>query len=162
MSKQWWRRGAVGLAALAGTVGSLCGLGSGTAQAADSSAYLTIYPYAYRTDCFYMSGVIPMSQYDAQGYLNNGAYMYAEMWGDDPIYDDHIVSSQVVYQNTNLDPAFYATANGIEFYWYGCLSHSKLNEDWGGDELFVTVVVIDGAGHALADYLETNRVHKNY
>ena len=31
-----------------------------------------------------MSGVIPMSQYHAQGYLSNGAYMYAKMWGDGP------------------------------------------------------------------------------
>ena len=158
------RRRGVRMAGLLAAGASLLGVGIGAtpAQAADTTASFYVYPYISNIDCFYMSGVISMSQYDAQGYLNNGAYFYAEMWGDDPIYDDHIVSSQVVYQNTNLDPRFYATARGIEFDWYGCLYHSQLNEDWGGDEIYVTVVAIDGAGHALADYVETNRVHRSY
>lgn len=31
---------------------------------------------------------LPMNQYDAQGYINNGARIEIECWGDDSVFDD--------------------------------------------------------------------------
>jgi hypothetical protein len=105
---------------------------------------------------FEIRGVVPMNEADAWGYLIHGAWMYIEMWGDDPTYDDHILSSPVVYRN-EFELNMRATPNGIEFDWFPSVTHSKLNEDWGEDEIYVNAVVFAGNRSLLCD-VESRRL----
>jgi hypothetical protein len=122
------------------------------AGAAPVTAGLTMYRPTYYPPqgCWEAAGTIPMSNYDAEGYLDNGAALIVELWGDDPIYDNYLVGF-VRYENRTQGPLFYASDRGIEWYWNGCLPRTTLDEDWGEDELYVAMAVIDGDGNVLAE-----------
>jgi hypothetical protein len=74
----------------AAAVGMTVGLATAPAQPATGmSAKLTIR--SENADNAYwvaVDGLIPMSRYAAQGYINNGATMQLRLWGDDPASDN--------------------------------------------------------------------------
>jgi hypothetical protein len=150
----------VGIVSLLGTLG----LRAAPADAAVSrTGSLGIYWYSPGYYSFRMTGLIPMSRYDAQGYLNNGAMLYISLKGDDSWYDDTRLGPLVIAQTgeTNWGPALYASDRGIEIGWFEIVGAGVLNEDIGGDELYVYAMVIDGDGHVIRE-LETNRVYGSY
>ena len=56
----------------------------------------------------------------------------------------------------------YATPDGMFVDWYGCMSRSTLDEDWGGDEVFAYFAALDGAGGLLTDYIRSANVHRSF
>ena len=64
----------------------------GMALAQTQTRYFRVYPGEEGEHCVIWQDFISTSQYDAQGYLNNGAALVVEMWGEDPYYDDFLVS----------------------------------------------------------------------
>jgi hypothetical protein len=142
------------------------------ARAIPKTGYFSVYrdPTISGHYCFSMWDYIAMSHYDAQGYLNNGATLRLSMWGDDGgLYgdDDLLIGPLVVTQNGNASPyyvGFYAQSGlyeGIHISWSGCVPSRVLNEDVGGDELYVSSIVVAGDGGVIRK-LETPRVYGNY
>ena len=142
------------------------------ALASPRTGYFSVYrdPTIWGHYCFSMWDYIAMSYYDAQGYLNNGATLRIAMWGDDGGLtgnDDLLIGPLVLGQNGNGSPyyvGFYAQSGlyeGIHISWSGCVPGRVLNEDAGGDELYVASTVIDGDGGILRR-LQTPRVYGNY
>jgi hypothetical protein len=141
-------------------------------QAIAKTGFFSVYrdPTIAGHYCFSMWDVISMSQYDAQGYLNNGAKLRLSMWGDDGGLtgdDDLLIGPLVVAPNGNASPyfvGFYASTGfteGIYISWAGCVPSRVLNEDVGGDELYVSAIVVAGDGSIIRK-LETPRVYGNY
>jgi hypothetical protein len=130
------------------------------ALAVPRTGYFDVYPYASGIHCFYWEDLIEMSEYDAHGYVNNGAVLRVAMWGDDPLYDDLLLGPFVARRGT-FDPRISATPQGIQVLWFGCTDTEVLDEDIGGDELFVEAVVFNGDGGLLRAF-ESPRVHGNY
>ena len=52
-------------------------------------------------------------------------------------------------------------STGLLLEWSGCVSNSRLNEDWGGDELFATIAFHDFRDGTIG-LTETNRVRGSY
>ena len=157
------------VAAAALTAGLATGfVGGAVAPAGAASGWpatLEIERVSQDRSCVHTSMLIPMNLYDAQGYLNNGAYGSIELWGDDPVYDDYLHGSGYftdTIDNSGGIASLDANVDGIVVYWSECMPNWRLNEDWGGDELYATITVIDGGGGALADYEETNRVNGSW
>ena len=86
-----------------------------------------------------------MNQWDADGYINNGAQMELRIYGDDPHFD-----------NLQFGPyggvSLLGTPDGIKFHRSARISCGYLNEDHGwydggpGDEIYVNAKFIDGDG----------------
>ncbi len=131
------------------------GTSNGPAIAAGStSATLSVSPG--NPHQVWVRGLFEMSQFDAQGYINNGARIYIALWGDDPTYDDLLVQS-----GPPPNVSLWASSAGLNFSWGYLASSSLLNEDWGRDELYATVLFVDVDGNHLND-VESNRVYGNY
>ena len=136
------------------TVAMTVGLASAPAQAATGmSAHLTIQKENNENACWVgTEGLIPMNQYDAQGYINNGAKMELRIYGDDPSYDNLQYGPYFNGGSTAGGSAqFYAAADGIHFFRTVRISCGYLNEDNGwyegsGDEIYVNAKFIDGDG----------------
>lgn len=100
---------------IAGTLGGAIGLAlivgspSSTAQAATRiNASLGLYvndASGYNPwDNAWINVRLPMSQYDAQGYINNGAQVEIRCWGDDYFFDDDLFrDDRYVYTGTTGD-----------------------------------------------------------
>jgi hypothetical protein len=136
------------------TLAMTVGLASAPAHAATGmSAHLTIQKENNQNACWVATeGLIPMNQYDAQGYINNGARMELRIYGDDPSYDN-LQYGPYWYGGSTAGgyPQLWAAADGIHFFRTIRISCSHLNEDSGwyegsGDEIYVKAKFIDGDG----------------
>ena len=124
------------------------------------TGYFRVYRFLPGIHCFDWADWIAMDQYETHGYLNNGAVLIVSMYGDDPTYDDLLLGPFVARLGTP-GPYIYATSQGIQVYWFGCTDTEVLDEDIGGDELYVDAVVFDGDGGVLRAF-ESHRVYGNY
>jgi len=164
--RRTFARHLVGIAVLFGAL--LAAMGVVNMPHAGAATPRTGLLYVYKSvtpgeHCFKMDGYIPMTQYDAQGFINNGAMIATTMWGDDPSYDDLLIGP--VWGDGNYAvgrPAMHSSTRGLEATWWTCTPSSTLDEDWGGDELYVDVSVYGGGGYGLIGYFETHRVNGNY
>jgi hypothetical protein len=156
------RRRAKTAAGLAVALGALA-FGAAPAGAAPVTGSLNIYKFAPGEHCFQVEGRVPMNQYDAQGYINNGAFVDMRVWGDDPGYDDFLLGP--VQGNGDYvpgKPAIHASSQGIEVRWWACTPSSTLNEDWGGDEVYVGANVHAGGGAGWIGGFETRRFNGSF
>jgi hypothetical protein len=136
-----------------------------TASAATPVARLSIRaPY-----CATVTGYIPMGEYETHGYLNNGARMNIELYGDDwGLYDDFLGSTGWITKamGTVNGATLYPSARGIEFEWVTCgppgSSNFWLNEDlYTSDEVYASVTIFDGDGGLLLER-QSNTVSGDY
>jgi hypothetical protein len=144
---------AVAVVAVAG--GVTVGLAAGSAQAATGmTAQLTIQKEGGGTNACWVAteGLIPMNQYDAQGYINNGARMELRIYGDDPSFDN-LQYGPYWYGGSTAGgyPQLWAASDGIHYFRTIRISCGYLNEDSGwyegsGDEIYVNAKFIDGGG----------------
>jgi hypothetical protein len=97
---------------------------------------------------------LPMNQFDAQGYINNGARIEVECWGDDPIADDLLpdcprpgFSGTVTYSGSQLQ----GTPTGVHLTIVNLYERGTvLDEDIpDGDEIYIKARWIDDDGHVL-------------
>lgn len=141
-------------AATAVAAGLTFGLGAVPAQAGPSmSTNLEIRPYPYygsNTGKYWVTtwGLIPMNQYDAQGYINNGARMELRLWGADwPDGDDFLKGPYFTANEGGGPGQMWADWDGLHFSHSVIVSRSVLNEDSNsGDEIYVNAKFIDGGG----------------
>lgn len=148
------------VATVAGATFCLAAVCAGTASAAPAVLYpsLTIVKSA---DCgsskkfVGISATAKMSQVEAQRFIDHpGDEVDMRLWGEDPAYDD-LVHGPVA------PTRYVVNTTGLLFEWSGCVANSRLNEDWGGDELFATIAFHDFRDGTVG-LTETNRVHGNY
>jgi opacity protein-like surface antigen len=86
---------------------------------------------------------VPMLRVDAEGYLWNGAYIFVELWGDDPVYDDFLAGEYF----TRTTPGLTVADDGIHVNLRLPAECALLNEDSpGGDELYVYASFHDADG----------------
>jgi hypothetical protein len=97
---------------------------------------------------------IPMNQYDAQGYINNGARIQVECWAADQFFDSMLpgcpnpgLSGTVTYAGTQLT----ASPTGIHLTIVNLYERGTvLNEDFAdSDEIYIKARWIDGDGATL-------------
>jgi hypothetical protein len=142
------------LAALAAVPLSLGALGltfASPASAASMSAHFRVISWSNSKVCTDAFALIPLSEYDTWGYLNNGAHARIELWGDDPAWDNRLFTSRWAYLNAPVDNVrISGYQKGIGVSWYGCYDRAFFDEDIGDDEVYVRLTVIDGDGHLLA------------
>lgn len=101
-----------------------------------------------------IGGKVAMSQAEAQELINNGYKITYDLRGDDPIWDDQLLHREAL--------SMQATPQGLEFSsGIGDVKTSVLNEDWGRDELYIAVSLVQPNGAILRSG-ETNRVHGNF
>jgi hypothetical protein len=148
-------------ATLVGVVASLTATIAPAAAAGPTASLAMNFSSAdFTRGCWTASGHIPMSNYNAEGYLDNGATLHLSMYGDDPVVDDHL-HYYITRENTAGGIYFYGSSRGIEWYWSGCAPRTTLDEDWGEDEIYVAMAVVDGDGRQLA-YRNTNVVRTSW
>jgi hypothetical protein len=96
--------------------------------------------------------VIPMGQYEVWGYLNNGAHARVQLFGDDPVSDDLLLTTRWAYLGPSVDGVYITGTNeGIVVTWRQQVARAILDEDpLDEDEIYVKVTVIDGDGRVLA------------
>lgn len=130
------------------------------------SAHLEIRPYPYLSSntgkhWVGVSGLIPMNQADAQGYINNGARMELRLWGADWPDGDDFRKGPYFTANEGGGPGqLWASPEGLRFSHWVVVYGGVLNEDvQSGDELYVHAKFIDGDG---VRQKNTNEVHGNY
>jgi hypothetical protein len=131
-------------------------------QAAGWSATLSVLRYnPYNYYWLAVEGLIPMSQWDAQGYINNGATMELRLWGADwPDGDDFLYGPYFWGGGSGGGSGqMWADAAGLHFFRTVLLPGSTLNEDSGPrsqDEIYVDAKFIDGDG--ASSHAHTNEV----
>ena len=99
-----------------------------------------------------VEGVVPMTEAEARGLIDSGHKVMLRLWGDDPVSDDLLHGP---YQS-----GFFVVPDkglGIRRVLLR-MSHRVLNEDVGGDELYVGVRLVNSAGATIRSR-ETNRVN---
>ena len=140
----------VGVSALVTAMGS-------PASAATATASLSMQAVSWppASACWTASGYIAMSNYDAEGYLDNGAELRVFMYGDDPAYDDQLYRFST-YENAGGGIRFYGSSRGIEWEWSGCAPRSTLNEDYGEDEIYVRMIAFKGGNEGVLATRDTN------
>jgi hypothetical protein len=157
------RRLVLALATVVALAASLFGAGA-TAPAGAASRQnltLTISPYLPGIHCFDVQGLVPMGAYEAHGYTNNGAFALLTMSGDDPGLTDDLLVGPLTATKDTYDPRIFASEQGIHIWWWGCVSSDVLDEDWGGDEVYVDGVLFHGGGGVLGD-LMSNQIHRSF
>ncbi len=147
--------GRIGTVALAFGMG--LGLASAPASAAPSPSGAQLNVYRDPADPNFtrvtMSGLFPMSQADAQGYLNNintgkqpGGMEYV-IYGDDEGDRDPVRNSAWA-PGTDHIPGYYigATSTGLAHSLVINLPNGYLNEDDGEDEIYIRATFVDADG----------------
>lgn len=139
------------------TVGLAAGIAATPASAAapKPEAKLSISQIGQSQYKVSITGVYPMRQADAQGYINNmgtrGAMSYG-IWGEEPGLDEQRWGDNLIgaAANNTPDSALHATPEGLRFHHTVVVSRSVLNEDTGWfdnhDEIYADAVFIDGDG----------------
>lgn len=149
----------IGRAALvaAAAIGLTAGLTATASAAPISFANLTIEqrqcPASQKE--VHVSATASMSQADAQRFLDYpGDEVEMKIWGADPSYHDQRYGP--------VTPKSYSTTpNGLHFVWYGCVSNSTLNEDWGQDEVYVKITLYDFRDNSVTN-VNTNQVWRSF
>lgn len=106
-----------------------------------------------------------MNQYDAQGYINNGARMELRLWGDDPSYDNLRKGPYFTADEGGGPGQMWADWDGLHYTHSVVVSGSVLNEDSGwyegaGDEIYANAKFVDGDGGVRTK--NSNVVHGTY
>ena len=106
-----------------------------------------------------------MNQWDAQGYINNGARMELRLYGADLGYwpDYHDLKYGPYFDGGGWGGGsgqLWAEADGIHFFRTVLLPCQYLDEDGDFDELFVNAKFIDGDGRSRN--VNTNEVQGYY
>jgi hypothetical protein len=136
------------------------------AEASGMTASLTIFQYnPYNYYWVAVEGLIPMNQWDAQGYINNGATMELRLWGADWPDGDDLQYGPYFWGGGSGGGSgqLWADVDGIHFFRTVLLPASYLNEDSSprsGDELYVDAKFIDGDG--ASRHVHTNEVSGNF
>jgi len=122
----------------------------GMALAQTQTGFFNVYVVEEGEHCVIWQDFVSTSQYDAQGYLNNGAVLVVELWGEDTSYDDFLASEVAETEDFDGPLYFYATARGIETRWNDCFPDRVFDEDTSYfdplDELHVEATVFAGDG----------------
>ena len=148
------RRTALALSVVA-AVGA-AGLSAAPAGAAVGSPQgtLTITPFSPGYHNVAVFGVVPMSRAEAQGLINSGHRIVLRLWGEDTFSDD--------LQMGPYNATIHATDKGLEFHKVRLqIDDDVLDEDWGTDELYVGMRLVNGNGATIRTG-ETNRVNGNF
>lgn len=115
-------------------------------------AELTVTPYQPGYHNVAVFGKVSMSQAEAQNLLNAGHKIVLRVWGEDTFSDDLMIGP---YNATSFTSP---VSGGLEFHKVLlAVKGSRLNEDWGRDELYVGARLVDSSGRTLRAF-ETNRV----
>ncbi|WP_238005777.1 hypothetical protein KZZ52_43605 [Dactylosporangium sp. AC04546] len=100
---------------------------------------------------------LPMNEYDAHGYYNNGARIQARFWADDSLFDPVLAlfangttATRTWFAN---NPGYTAESDGIHLRFQFLAPGRVLDEDpagWLGtnyqDEIYFTAIFTDGDG----------------
>jgi hypothetical protein len=96
-------------------------------------------------------GYVTTSQAEAQGLINAGYWIKYSVWGEDTFDDDHILNAEAL--------TIWAAPEGLRFAsGIGDVLSSRLDEDWGRDELYIKVW-LEAPNGAVYRAAETNRVY---
>jgi len=132
------------------------GAAAGPAHASIGSvqAKLTVSPYKPGYHNVAVFGKVPMTRTEAQGLIDSGHRVTMKLWGEDTFSDDLLMGP--------YNATYFATDAGLEFHKVRLgIPDSVLNEDWGGDELYVGVRVQTPTGGTLRSG-ETNRQYGSF
>ncbi len=102
-----------------------------------------------------VEGVVPMTAAEARGLIDSGHKIVLRLWGDDPVSDDLL--------HGPYESGFFVVPDkglGIRRVLLR-MSHRVLNEDLGGDELYVGVRLVNSTGATIRSR-ETNRVNGDF
>jgi hypothetical protein len=137
---------AMGLAAIGGTAQASVGVMS-------DELYVTPYIQGQSSNVA-VFGKVTMSRSEAQWYVDHNYKVSLKLWGEDTFSDDLLMGP--------YNATIYATDQGLEFHKVVlAVSNSLLNEDWGGDELYVGARFTTPTGSTIRSR-ETNRVNGNF
>jgi hypothetical protein len=147
---------------------ALVGIGGLASLADPASAATPVVRLSTSGDfCAIVTGYIPMGPYETHGYLNNGARVSFQLFGDDPFLTDDFLGSTgwITSAMGTVDGAtLYPSDRGIEFEWVRCSGSVLfwLDEDkLSSDELYAWVTIFDGDGGLLLDR-RSNIVNGDY
>jgi hypothetical protein len=98
-------------------------------------------------------GQVGMSQIDAQSLINSRYNVVIRLWGDDPASDDLLMGPYDSTMSAGYYGLYYSIANKVP--------NSLLNEDWGGDEVYAGVRLVQPNTVTLRS-AETNRVYGSW
>ena len=102
------------------------------AAVGNPSGQLTVSKYDTFNSNVAVFGYIPMSQSEAQGLINSGHTVELRAYGEDTWSNDLLFNP--------YNAVIYATSRGLEFHRVRIgINNSYLNEDWGQDEVFVSM-----------------------
>ncbi|WP_344845887.1 hypothetical protein [Kribbella ginsengisoli] len=122
-----------------------------------------------RTTATTTSGVVsvdlPMSQHDAQGYINNGARIEVRCYGDDYFFDDQLFPTRTFTRTTGTPPSqadrLWADQYGVHLFTDISFARgAEYNEDLApdnGDEVYCKGTWIDGDGAVLSAFTTVAR-----
>jgi hypothetical protein len=133
------RRAAVASAVAATALAAALSAAPANAAIGPVSARLTVAPNIQRYSVD-VTGVIRMSQAEAQDLINKDYRVVWKLWGDDPVYNDLLFGP---------DPAsITATSRGLEFHGARVTTGGVLDEDDSvfddHDELFARIHLVKG------------------
>lgn len=123
------------------------------------SASLSISPAGGGFYQVEISGVVPTSSYSEALALHYNVYfgrnrVEYRLWGDDPSWDNLLVGPHPV---SSTD----ARADGLYFYESFKLRGSWLNEDWGCDEVYAGVRLLNSSGSTIQS-AQSNTVYGDF
>ena len=98
-------------------------------------------------------GQVGMSQAEAQDLINRHYNVVIRLWGDDPASDDLLMGPYTPVVSAAYFGLSYSIANKVP--------NSLLNEDWGGDEIYAGVRLVQPNTTTLRS-AETNRVYGSW
>lgn len=132
-------RTALAVAAAAIAVMSV-GASAAPADAASLTAKLSIAKNQTSYSSVYVTGLIKGTPTEIQKFVDKDYRVVWRLWGDDLFSDDFIHGP---------DPASITrTAQGLEFKGLAVMKTSKLNEDWGVDEIYAGVRLVTTTSYA--------------
>jgi hypothetical protein len=140
---------------------ALLGFSAAPAQAhvGPISAKLTVKRYRADTYTVSTTGVIPMSQAEAQELISGGHKFVWQLWGDDGVSADPLGGPWGPPYTTS------ATAQGLAFNLSGRFRSSRLDEDDSRfddrDELYADVLLLNSRGVTVRPG-KSNRVYGRY
>jgi hypothetical protein len=110
-----------------------------------------------RRDLF-VDGELFVSETLAHGLVDSGHRFQMRIWGDDPASDDRITGlftpglrgTPEAFQNPHLG-TFFFTTHGLGFRIKAMVKRKQLNEDWGEDEIYAGVRLVNSDGTTIRD-----------
>lgn len=127
-------RTAIAVAAAAVAVMSVGASAAPAGAALKMTPKLTIAKNQPSYSTVQVTGVVTGTPAEIQNAIDKDYRIVWRLWGDDTFYDDFIHGP---------DPAgITRTAQGLEFKGLAVMKTSKLNEDWGMDEIYAGVRLV--------------------